>query len=249
MWSDPIHDMRWAQAIKEDVSGTQERYPAHAKYVVFDCVFVCMFCVVCICLCIHVAIMVYAHVVGHHVSLSCHTIQSHPQSHPPTHSHPLRVRALMTTVLEELPDVPLYFNLHDVCRTLHCSAPKAEIIKSAIINAGFRASPTHCNPLGIKTDAPWEVIWDIMRCWVAEHPSKRIELNSYAGKLMAKQPVLKADFSRAVGAVSEAKKTKQARFLPNPEPNWGPKARHKKVDGDVGKQEGKSVEGQKAEGS
>lgn len=50
-----------------------------------------------------------------------------------------------------------------------------------------------------------------------------------AGKLLAKEASLKADFSRAKGAVSEAKLTKQARFLPNPEPNWGPKARHKKV--------------------
>lgn len=35
-----------------------------------------------------------------------------------------------------------------------------------------RVSGTHANPLGVKTDAPWNVVWDIMRCWVKEHPVK-----------------------------------------------------------------------------
>ena len=44
-------------------------------------------------------------------------------------------------------------------------------------------SGTHANPLGLKTDAPPEVMWDIMRCWVAEHPSKKpLDPDSYEGK-------------------------------------------------------------------
>ena len=38
--------------------------------------------------------------------------------------------------------------------------------------AGYRVSSTHANPLGTKTDAPWEVVWDIMRAWVKDHPVK-----------------------------------------------------------------------------
>ncbi len=33
-------------------------------------------------------------------------------------------------------------------------------------------SSTHANPLGTKTDAPFAVIWDIMRAWVKDHPVK-----------------------------------------------------------------------------
>ena len=33
-------------------------------------------------------------------------------------------------------------------------------------------SSTHANPLGTKTDAPFEVVWDIMRAWVKDHPVK-----------------------------------------------------------------------------
>ena len=47
-----------------------------------------------------------------------------------------------------------------------------------------------------------------------------------AGKLLSKQPELKANFSRAQGAFSAAKANKVARFLPNPEANWGPKPKH-----------------------
>ena len=44
---------------------------------------------------------------------------------------------------------------------------------SVLLHAGYQVSGTHANPLGIKTDAPPDVLWDIMRCWVAQHPSKR----------------------------------------------------------------------------
>ena len=51
---------------------------------------------------------------------------------------------------------------------------------------------------------------------------------SAAGKLLAKQPEHKANFSRAHGAVSDAKLNRQTRFPVNPEPNWGPKPKHKR---------------------
>lgn len=33
LWSEPIHDMTWAQAIRDDVIARADRYPAHAKCV------------------------------------------------------------------------------------------------------------------------------------------------------------------------------------------------------------------------
>ncbi len=66
------------------------------------------------------------------------------------------------------------------------------------MRAGYRVSSTHCNPLGVKTDAPPGVIWDVMRCWALKHPHKRPpDPASYMGRLLAKAPELKADFSRA----------------------------------------------------
>ena len=125
-----------------------------------------------------------------------------------------RVQGLLASVLDELPDAPLYFDLHAVAKTLRCSAPRAETIRSALLNAGFRASGTHCSPLGVKTDAPWAAVWDIMRCWVAEHPAKPPP-GSAGALILAKAPELKADFSRAAGAVQHRGKGrgKVARFL------------------------------------
>ena len=47
--------------------------------------------------------------------------------------------------------------------------------------AGYRVSSTHANPLGLKTDAPPHVMWDIMRCWVSQHGSGKTDPDSYAG--------------------------------------------------------------------
>jgi hypothetical protein len=44
-----------------------------------------------------------------------------------------------------------------------------------------RVSGTHAHPLGMKTDAPWEVVWDVMRCWVKEHPVKKPAAGSAGG--------------------------------------------------------------------
>ncbi|PWA57800.1 tRNA methyltransferase, Trm1, S-adenosyl-L-methionine-dependent methyltransferase [Artemisia annua] len=73
-----------------------------------------------------------------------------------------RISAVLTTVSEELPDVPLFLSLHNLCGTLKCTSPSAVIFRSAVINAGYRISGTHVNPLGLKSDAPMDVIWDIM---------------------------------------------------------------------------------------
>ena len=46
------------------------------------------------------------------------------------------MRGLLTSASEELPNVPLYYNLHTMCKTLHVTPPANNIVRSAIINAG-----------------------------------------------------------------------------------------------------------------
>lgn len=47
-----------------------------------------------------------------------------------------KLRGMLLNVSEELPDVPLYFNAHDVCKTVKCTPFKTELLRSAILNAG-----------------------------------------------------------------------------------------------------------------
>ncbi|TQE00213.1 hypothetical protein C1H46_014131 [Malus baccata] len=136
-----------------------------------------------------------------------------------------RISAVLTTISEELPDVPLFLSLHNLCATLKCTSPSAVIFRSAVINAGYRISGTHVNPLGLKSDAPMDVIWDIMRCWVKNHPVKPQPADQSGTVILAKEPVLQANFARAVASLSKAQTKKVARFLPNPERHWGPKLR------------------------
>lgn len=56
-----------------------------------------------------------------------------------------RLRGLLMSVTEELPDAPLYYNLHDICKTVRCQPPKFEVLRSAIIHAGHRcATNAYC---------------------------------------------------------------------------------------------------------
>ncbi|KAK6154981.1 hypothetical protein DH2020_009229 [Rehmannia glutinosa] len=136
-----------------------------------------------------------------------------------------RISAVLTTISEELPDVPLFLSLHNLCATLKCTSPSVVIFRSAVINAGYRISGSHVNPLGLKTDAPMHVIWDIMRCWVKNHPVKAQPPDQAGSVILAKEPDLQANFARAVASLSKAQAKKVARFLPNPERYWGPKVR------------------------
>ncbi|GKU97416.1 hypothetical protein SLEP1_g10564 [Rubroshorea leprosula] len=136
-----------------------------------------------------------------------------------------RISAVLTTISEELPDIPLFLSLHNLCATLKCTSPSAVIFCSAVINAGYHISGTHVNPLGLKSDAPMDVIWDIMRCWVKNHPVKAQSADQPGSVILSRELVLQANFARAVASLSKAQAKKVAHFLPNPERHWGPKLR------------------------
>jgi tRNA (guanine26-N2/guanine27-N2)-dimethyltransferase len=58
---------------------------------------------------------------------------------------------------EELHDVPLFYTLTGLCKTLKVDTLRLDTLRNAVVNAGYRISGTHCNPNGVKTDAPPEV--------------------------------------------------------------------------------------------
>ena len=145
-----------------------------------------------------------------------------------------------------MPFLCSYCSFHEICKTVHCTPPKAVVFRSAIINAGYKVSGSHANPLAVKTTAPPEVIWDIIRCWVQQYPVKGNDPNSYAGKLLAKEPKLVANFGRAAGSVSASQQQGVTRFVQNPA-FWGPKARHGRPPkgGEQQQQQGKKGNGRK----
>ena len=144
-----------------------------------------------------------------------------------------KVHALLTMAQEELPDVPLHYDLHSMGGTLKATPPNHWLFKSAIMNAGYRVSGCHSNALGIKTDAPVETLWDILRCWVKDHPVKSISEDTPGKAILSKEPKTIANFTRVPGAMSKAQKEGVARFPQNPTENWGPKRRAGKFKDDA----------------
>ena len=64
------------------------------------------------------------------------------------------------------------------------------IHSSGILNKGYKVSASHAAANVIKTDAPMNLIWDIMRSWVKLHPvtSKNIAENSPSKKILSIDP-------------------------------------------------------------
>lgn len=133
-----------------------------------------------------------------------------------------KLHGLLTVVQEELPDAPLHVDMHAMATFLKCTPPSQTTFKSALVNAGYRVSGTHSNPLAVKTDAPTSVTWDIMRAWVAEHPiQKPHPENSPAYRMLEKEQKTEVSFFRRSEAMSDAKKKNVTRFVQNPA-HWGP---------------------------
>ena len=51
-----------------------------------------------------------------------------------------KLRSMLTAAAEELHDVPLYYSLHSICKTLHTTPPAADVFRSALVNAGAHVS-------------------------------------------------------------------------------------------------------------
>lgn len=70
---------------------------------------------------------------------------------------------------ERVPDVPLYYDLSSLSKTLHTSTISLPNMHAALLNAGYRVGASHCAPNVVKTDAPPVVIIDIMREWARQN--------------------------------------------------------------------------------
>uniref|UniRef100_A0A8C1PAZ8 tRNA (guanine(26)-N(2))-dimethyltransferase n=1 Tax=Cyprinus carpio TaxID=7962 RepID=A0A8C1PAZ8_CYPCA len=80
-----------------------------------------------------------------------------------------RIEGVLSMVTEELQDIPLYYVLDHLSSTVHCNTPSMLQFRSALLHAGYRVSLSHACKNAVKSDAPAEVLWDIIRCWVSDH--------------------------------------------------------------------------------
>ncbi|KAJ2814272.1 RNA methyltransferase tRNA(m5U54)methyltransferase, partial [Coemansia sp. 'formosensis'] len=138
-----------------------------------------------------------------------------------------RMKGMLKVILEELNDVPFHYSHSELCSAVRASCPPLVKVNSALLNAGYRVSGSHTQQGSIKTDAPPQVVWDVMRTLVKEMGrSPKIVEGSPADKLLAKPITTEISFKQHKDANPESRRIKLVRYQMNPEKNWGPKARH-----------------------
>ncbi|KAI3660194.1 hypothetical protein MP638_004468 [Amoeboaphelidium occidentale] len=135
----------------------------------------------------------------------------------------------MSTVISEELDTPFYYTVSSLAQIVKASCPSLVQINSALLNAGYNTSFTHCAENSIKTDAPPSVIWEIMRTWAKESGAseKNLAAQSPGFKIRAVQPKLAVSFKEHPNANPESRKVKLVRFEDHAGMSWGPKARAK----------------------
>ncbi|CAF0748529.1 unnamed protein product [Adineta steineri] len=153
-------------------------------------------------------------------------ITSIEQAPEDSYAYRERMLSMLHVVQEELPD-PLYFDNGKLAQIMHTQMPQNKILRSALLNAGYKVSTTHARQDAIKTNAPHAVIWDIMRAFGEQSPTKRAateRLNTETPyyRLLTKPSTIKVDFTEHPDWESEARKNKLIRFLGNPHARWGP---------------------------
>ncbi|KAF8822965.1 putative tRna (guanine(26)-N(2))-dimethyltransferase, partial [Cardiosporidium cionae] len=135
----------------------------------------------------------------------------------------LKVKALFSAMKEELPDVPLYYHLPSLFHRVKLRMIKPIRFKSALCRLNYNVSHFHREPQAIKTNAPNYVVYDILRKYALENPPKNIHRFPL---LLKKIETENIDFE-VLPILEKLENAREARWLPNPEPFWGPKAKAK----------------------
>jgi tRNA (guanine26-N2/guanine27-N2)-dimethyltransferase len=139
-----------------------------------------------------------------------------------------RLEGMLQVISEEVPDVPLYYTVDGLSRVVHTGSPPVELLRSALLNAGYRVSFSHANKGSLKTDAPTTFVWDMFRKWVEAHPinlNKHNDENNPGRKILSKKASADINFELHADAEPLSKEKNLVRFQLNPEANWGPKPR------------------------
>lgn len=111
------------------------------------------------------------------------------EADPEVYGTTSRIKGMLTTALEEhledpnaidvkhksqedsyaeLEPYPFYFMTTQLARTVHCATPSEDAIRGALRGLGYRVTRSHCKPGSVKTDAPWSVLWEVMREWIRQ---------------------------------------------------------------------------------
>ena len=99
------------------------------------------------------------------------TILDEPASEPKSDSAESAEIQTTRPPLEAFPSLPASNRAHHpffvipshLASIIHCTSPSDAAMRGALMHLGYRTSRSHTKPGSIVTDAPWNVLWEIMR--------------------------------------------------------------------------------------
>jgi tRNA (guanine26-N2/guanine27-N2)-dimethyltransferase len=63
---------------------------------------------------------------------------------------------------------PFFVSLSALAKVLHTQTVPIDLFRGALHGLGYRTTRSHTRPNSVRTDAPWDVLWEIMREWVRQ---------------------------------------------------------------------------------
>lgn len=148
-----------------------------------------------------------------------------------------RIEGMLTLAKSEIPDAPFYFSPNHISSILKLQVPPLKRVVAGLGSLGFDCSLTHAQPSSLKTNAPWEAIWFVMKQCEDQKDLQKMNLNSTGFKILSNEDRWLSEQDREAfkslsfepneqsGQVEKLRKLKIVRFQENPAKNWGPKAR------------------------
>ncbi|KZL80282.1 hypothetical protein CI238_10600 [Colletotrichum incanum] len=88
--------------------------------------------------------------------------------------------------------------------TLSTQQPPDDLFRGALKHLGYRVTRSHCRPGSVKTDAPWEAIWFVMREWVRQKAPVRTD------RINPQMPAYRLLGLDKAGSNGEAKEVKES---------------------------------------
>ena len=139
-----------------------------------------------------------------------------------------RIQNICKGILNELPLNEQIFNLDysQFSRDVNLSSFKMTIFRGALENLGYKIEQSYYDPNLFKTDAPVNIIYDILKQYKKENYKddyyKNVDEKSYKYKILSKEIKIQTTF------VESTTKNNKIKYPMNP-PNWGPKGRAKEI--------------------
>lgn len=95
-----------------------------------------------------------------------------------------KLDGLLRAMSTECNDCVLYYSCTRLVKSLRLTQISVRKFRGTLRSLGYRASHFHRDPDAIKTDAPNEVVFDLLRAWAKEHPPQK---SGVAAKLLEKE--------------------------------------------------------------